>query len=186
MVGIMLGLKDRQRDTDVDASLRLPMLVANNVLARLIHLLERNHFVGALSPLPIGIQARARWPRWPHRQHGARARFCNCGRMPCRIFGVIHPHDAVAATKQANTRGGTKLEPLQCGQLGFGVPKFFVRTGGVDHPASLHPGFRVAPAQRLEQAVAGMRMAVNQAGQNGFAMGINGLACGVALLQFSG
>ena len=93
-----------------------------------------------------------------------------------RLNDTISPKSG-DATKQANAGGGAKLEALQRSQFGFGVPKFFIRAGGVNNPASLHPGFRVAAAQRLKQAVAGVRMAVNQAGADTRLMCINDGFC---------
>ena len=103
--------------------------------------------------------------------------------MPGGVFRVIHTHDAVAPPKQTHAGGGSKFESLQRCELGFCVPEFFVGPGGVDDSASIHPGPGVAPAQRLEQAMACVCVAVNQAGKYRFSVGINHLSCQVPFLQ---
>ena len=89
--------------------------------------------------------------------------------MARRVARIVDAHDGVAAAEQAHTGRRPGFEPLECGEPCFGIPELLVGARRVDDAAGVGPRLRIAGTHRFEQAVAGVRMAIDQTGQHGLA-----------------
>ena len=86
---------------------------------------------------------------------------------------VVDPHDVVAPAEIGDAGGRPGLQPLQRRELRLGVPEIRRRSDRVDPPDGLVPDIAVAATQRLDQAMAGMGMAVDQPRQDRLAMRVD-------------
>ena len=106
--------------------------------------------------------------------------------MGRRILWFVGAHDAVAATQQRHAGGDAGLEPLESGKRCLGPPEFGIGRHRIDDRAGIVPGRAIAAAHRLDQAMAGMRMDVDQSRHDRHSLSVDHLAGGVCVGDLAG
>jgi hypothetical protein len=96
--------------------------------------------------------------------------------MRIAIDGVVGAHDGIAAAEQRNACRNPETQSLQRGKLGFRMPELRGRADGIGTLACAVPEIATPAAERLDQSVAGMGMAVDEARHDRHAARVDDLA----------
>ena len=158
------------------AAVRACVLRADRLLAALAHRLPVDLAVAALVAAPGRVGARRGRPGRTHGKERACSGLRNRGAVARRVRRIVDAHDAVAAPQQAHAGRRAAANPLERGKARFGVPELLVGPDGVDDPAGVHPRVGVAATERLQEAMAGVRVAIDEPRQHGLASCVDGLA----------
>ncbi len=172
-----------QHDGDVNAAAGALMIVADDLRADLKHGCTVDLGRSRRHGRPVDIAPGYGRTRRSDRDDRSRPGAFDGVAMRTGILGIVHAHDRIAAAEQRHARGRACLQPLERGQRRLGAPERLIGGRRIDDAASVHPRVGIAGAHRAQHAVTRVSMAVDQPGQHGLAMRIEGPLRGEALTQ---
>ena len=179
----MFGPQGRRDDGDADAPVARPVPRVDQTFAGGKLVFETDLAFGFDVAVPARIGARMRRARRAHGHDRARAHPEHALAVRGPIGRLVGAHDRVAAAEQRNAGRDPEAQALEGGKLRFGEPE---RVGGTDRvglAAGVVPKLRIAPTHRFDEAVARMRMRVDEARQHGLALCVDRAFGRVASLE---